>query len=53
MPPHGTLRPMILGRDLTTLATLAVLMVVCGGGIARLLWLIEGRPHLDRPALVA
>ena len=41
---------MILGRDVTTLAIVAVLMVLCGGGIARLLWLIEGRPHLDRPA---
>lgn len=41
---------MILGLDVTTLTIVAVLMVLCGGGIARLLWLIEGRPHLDRPA---
>lgn len=39
----------IFQRDLTTLAFVTLLMVVCGGGIARLLWLIEGRPHLDRP----
>jgi hypothetical protein len=35
--------------DVTTLAFVAALMVACGGGIGRLLWLIEGRPHLDRP----
>jgi len=40
---------MIFGRDVATFAVVAVLMVVCGGGIARLLWLIEGQPHLDRP----
>src|SRR3546814_3560334 len=28
----------------------AGLMVVCAGGIGRLLWLLEGRPPLDRPA---
>lgn len=40
---------MIFGRDFANVAIVAVLMVLCGGGIARLLWLIEGRPHLDRP----
>lgn len=25
-------------------------MVVCAGGIGRLLWLLEGKPPLDRPA---
>jgi hypothetical protein len=28
----------------------AGLMVVCAGGIGRLLWLLEGQPPLDRPA---
>ncbi|QGG96279.1 hypothetical protein [Actinomarinicola tropica] len=28
----------------------AGLMVVCAGGIGRLLWLLEGKPPLDRPA---
>lgn len=28
----------------------AGLMVMCAGGIGRLLWLLEGQPPLDRPA---
>lgn len=28
----------------------AGLMVLCAGGIGRLLWLLEGSPRLDRPA---
>lgn len=31
------------------LAVAAILMVVCGGAMARLLWLLEGKPALDRP----
>lgn len=30
-------------------AAAALLMVVCGLAIGRLLWLLEGRPPLDRP----
>ena len=33
-----------------TFIVAAGLMVVCAGGIGRLLWLLEGEPHLDRPA---
>jgi len=33
-----------------TLLLVVVLMVVCGAAMARLLWLIEGKPPLDRPS---
>lgn len=33
-----------------TFIVAAGLMVVCAGGIGRLLWLLEGQPPLDRPA---
>ena len=39
----------LFGFQATTLILVALLMVACGGGIGRLLWLIEGRPALDRP----
>lgn len=32
-----------------TLLLVAALMVVCGAAMARLLWLIEGKPPLERP----
>ena len=39
----------ILGLPFMTFAA-AVLMTVCGGAMGRLLWLLEGRPPLDRPS---
>ena len=40
----------ILGLDAGTFAVVAGLMTVCGGAIGRLLWLLDGRPPLDRPS---
>lgn len=40
----------ILGFDVATFAVVAGLMVVCGGAMGRLLWLLDGRPPLDRPS---
>lgn len=40
----------IVGLDVVTLVAVAALMTVCAGGIGRLLWLLEGRPPLDRPS---
>lgn len=40
----------ILGLDAGSFAVVAGLMTVCGGAIGRLLWLLDGRPPLDRPS---
>lgn len=40
----------IVGLDVPTFVVVAALMTVCAGGIGRLLWLLEGRPPLDRPS---
>lgn len=40
----------IVGLDVVTFVAVAALMTVCAGGIGRLLWLLEGRPPLDRPS---
>jgi len=40
----------ILGLDAGTFAVVAALMTVCAGAMARLLWLLDGRPPLDRPS---
>lgn len=40
----------IFGVDAGTFAAVAGLMAVCGGAIGRLLWLLDGRPPLDRPS---
>ena len=41
----------LLGLDILTFALVVILMVACAGGIGRLLWLLDGSPPLDRPAL--
>ena len=40
----------ILGLDAGTFAVVAGLITVCGGAMGRLLWLLDGRPPLDRPS---
>ena len=40
----------IRGFDATAFLLAAGLMVVCAGGIGRLLWLLDGSPPLDRPS---
>jgi hypothetical protein len=40
----------IFGVGAGSFAVVAGLMIVCGGAIGRLLWLLEGRPPLDRPS---
>ncbi len=41
----------LLGLDALTFGLVVILMVACAGGISRLLWLLDGSPPLDRPAL--
>ncbi len=40
----------IVGLDVLTFVIVVALMTACAGGIGRLLWLLEGRPPLDRPS---
>lgn len=40
----------ILGIGVGTFVLVVGLMAVCAGAMGRLLWLLDGRPPLDRPS---